>query len=44
MNWKKPKVYAVKHKDEKIREASRSGGIFTDLSDWFLATGGIVYG
>ena len=44
MNWKKPKVYAVKHKDEKIREASRSGGIFTALSDWFLATGGIVYG
>ena len=29
MNWKQPKVYAVKHKDEATRAASRSGGIFT---------------
>lgn len=27
MNWKQPKVYAVKHKDEATRAASRSGGI-----------------
>lgn len=27
MNWSQPKVYAVKHKDEEIRAASRSGGI-----------------
>ncbi len=44
MNWEKPKVYAVKHKDEEIRAASRSGGIFTALSDLVLADGGIVYG
>lgn len=44
MNWEKPEVYAVKHKDEKIRAASRSGGIFTALSDLILADGGIVYG
>lgn len=24
MNWKQPKVYAVKHKDEATRAASRS--------------------
>lgn len=44
MNWEKPKVYAVKHKDEEIRAASRSGGIFTALSDLTLVNGGIVYG
>lgn len=44
MNWEKPKVYAVKHKKEDIRAASRSGGIFTALSDLILANGGIVYG
>ena len=44
MNWKQPKVYAVKHKDEDIRAASRSGGIFTALSDLTLTNGGVVYG
>lgn len=44
MNWDKPEVFAVKHKDESIRAASRSGGIFTALSDLTLANGGIVYG
>lgn len=44
MNWQHPKVYAVKHKDEVIREASRSGGIFTALSDQILYHGGVVYG
>lgn len=44
MNWSQPKVYAVKHKDEEIRAASRSGGIFTALSDLVLNDGGIVYG
>ena len=38
------KVYAIKHKDERIREASRSGGFFTALSDWFLNHKGVVYG
>lgn len=44
MNWKQPKVYAVKHKSEEIRAASRSGGIFTALSDQVLADGGVIYG
>lgn len=44
MNWKQPKVYAVKHKDEATRVASRSGGIFTALSDQVLSNGGVVYG
>ena len=44
MNWKQPKVYAVKHKDETTRAASRSGGIFTALSDQILSNGGVVYG
>ena len=44
MNWKQPKVYAVQHKDESIRVASRSGGIFTAISDWVLEQNGVVYG
>ena len=44
MNWKQPKVYAVKHKDEVTRAASRSGGIFTALSDQVLSIGGVIYG
>ncbi|MDD4509936.1 MAG: Coenzyme F420 hydrogenase/dehydrogenase, beta subunit C-terminal domain [Oscillospiraceae bacterium] len=44
MNWEAPKVYAVKHKDISTRMASRSGGIFTALSDNILEQGGIVYG
>lgn len=37
-------VYAVKHKEFDIRMASRSGGVFTALSDEVLHRGGIVYG
>ncbi len=37
-------VYGVKHKDAVIRAASRSGGIFTALSDQILKQGGSVYG
>ena len=44
MNWKQPKVYAVRHKNENIRKNSRSGGIFTALSDYVLEAGGVVYG
>lgn len=44
MDCKYPKVYAVKHKDEAVRAASRSGGIFTALSDFILSENGIVYG
>ena len=37
-------VFAVKHKDENVRMKSRSGGIFTALSDCILDNGGVVYG
>lgn len=37
-------VFAVKHKDEEIRALSRSGGVFTALSDFVLDNGGVVYG
>ena len=36
-------VFAVKHKDETTRANSRSGGIFTAISDQFL-NDGVVYG
>ena len=36
--------YAVKNKDENIRALSRSGGVFTALSDLILNDGGTVYG
>lgn len=44
MSWEQPKVYAVQHMDEDIREKSRSGGFFTALSDKVLELGGVVYG
>ncbi len=36
-------VYAVKHKDAEVISKSRSGGIFTALSDLFIGDG-VVYG
>lgn len=44
MNWKQPKVYAVQHKNEGVRAASRSGGIFTAVSDYILDQEGVIYG
>lgn len=44
MKWNKPKVFAVQHKAEEIRARSRSGGIFTALSDYVLENNGVVYG
>lgn len=44
MNWKEPITYAVKHKDEETRVKSRSGGIFTALTDKIFEQNGIVYG
>lgn len=38
------KIYIVKHKDIEVRMASRSGGIFTALSDVVLTENGVVYG
>ena len=44
MDWREPKVYAIRHKNEDIRANSRSGGIFTALSDKVLGNDGVVYG
>ena len=44
MQYEEPKVYAVKHKNLDIRMSSRSGGIFTALSDLILSQGGVIYG
>lgn len=44
MDWEQPKVYAVRHKNEEVRAASRSGGIFTAISDWVFGNKGVVYG
>ena len=42
--YDKPLTFAVKHKDNNIRSLSRSGGIFSALTDCVLSCGGIVYG
>lgn len=44
MSWSEPKTYAVKHKDSVVRAFSRSGGMFTALSDRVLKDRGVVYG
>lgn len=44
MQWEAPKVYAVKHKDINVRMNSRSGGIFTAVSDEILNKAGVIYG
>lgn len=44
MIMRKPDTYAVIHKDNKVRESSRSGGIFTALSDFILESNGVIYG
>ena len=44
MSRKYPRVYAVRHKSEAIRAASRSGGMFTAVSDWVLEKNGVLYG
>ncbi len=36
--------FAIKHRDETVRQASTSGGAFTALADIVLADGGAVYG
>lgn len=37
-------LYLVKNKDLSVRMASRSGGIFSIISDYVLARNGVVYG
>jgi len=44
VQYAEPKWYAVKHTDENIVAQSRSGGIFTALSDAVLAESGVIYG
>lgn len=39
-----PIVYAVKHKSDKIRRQSTSGGVFTAIAEYVIAKGGVVYG
>lgn len=39
-----PIAYGCKNKDENIRANSRSGGVFTALSDYVLNIGGVIYG
>ena len=43
-NLEIPIVYAVRHKDIKEIETSRSGAMFIALSDWILEKGGVIYG
>lgn len=40
----KPNVFAVKHKDNRIRNTSTSGGMFTALCQSIFAKNGVVYG
>ena len=44
MDKKEVLAYVVKHKNLDIRLASRSGGIFTAVSDYILSKNGIIYG
>lgn len=37
-------AWAVKHTSSDVRQASRSGGVFTSISDYVLEQNGIVYG
>ena len=43
-HYAEPIAYAARHKSDMERMASRSGGIFTALSDYFLSLSGVVYG
>jgi coenzyme F420-reducing hydrogenase beta subunit len=39
-----PKCYAARTRDEEVRSASSSGGVFTELARATLAKGGVVFG
>lgn len=39
-----PKIFAIKHRDEQVRMKSRSGGLFTAISDEVLKEHGVIYG
>lgn len=38
------KVYALVHKDEKVRKNSSSGGAFSAIAEYVLSQGGVVFG
>lgn len=42
--WNNAILFAVKHLNQNVRESSRSGGIFTAVSDYVLTKNGVVYG
>lgn len=44
LNFQLPAVYAVRHKNPKEIETSRSGAAFIAISDYVLDNGGVVYG
>lgn len=44
LNLSEPKAYAVRHKDIREIETSRSGAAFIAISDYILENGGIIYG
>lgn len=44
VDLKQVSVYAVKNKDNSIRQESRSGGVFTALTDKCIDKEGVVYG
>ena len=44
LNFQLPVVFAVRHKDPKEIETSRSGAAFIAISDYVLDNGGVVYG
>lgn len=43
-NQKQIEAYIVRHKDSVVRWNSRSGGVFTAISDYILNKNGIIYG
>jgi coenzyme F420-reducing hydrogenase beta subunit len=43
-NFEEPFVYAVRHKDIREVETSRSGAMFIAVSDYILENNGVVYG
>ncbi|MGN0777343.1 MAG: Coenzyme F420 hydrogenase/dehydrogenase, beta subunit C-terminal domain [Candidatus Ventricola sp.] len=40
----KPQVFGAQNRDERIRQASSSGGVFTALAGAWLKKGGVVFG
>lgn len=40
----KRRVFAVQHKDDRIRRESTSGGAFTAIAEYVIKKGGIVFG